>query len=177
MPEPKASLVGRDCPLGKTLEHPGDVRWKGLEGRIKTPSTQTHTHTHSQKQTQIIQGLVWHHCQGAVKGKDESLWHTETSHTHLGLHATHANTKRNGFPLFFLISVRSSTHLVACCYSSIPLAAASDKQSQLPSKPHNPSFCRKPPLSWWSVLLSSIASFVSTPSCEPTLIIYHWWNK
>lgn len=44
MPKPKASLAGRDCPLGKTLEHPWDLRWKGLERRIKTLSTQTHTH-------------------------------------------------------------------------------------------------------------------------------------
>lgn len=100
MPEPKASLAGRDCPLGKTLEHPRDVRWKGLEGRIKTVSTQSHTHTYSQRHTQIIWGLVWHCCQGAVKGKDKALWHAEhhtQTHTHpLRLTSLHTCKPKEG---------------------------------------------------------------------------------
>lgn len=109
VPEPKASLAGRDCPLDKTPEHPRDLRWEGLERRIKTLSTQTHTHTYSQRHTQIIWGLVWHCCHGAVKGKDETLWHTETSHTYTCTSArahtfgtTQLHTRKVWISIFFI---------------------------------------------------------------------------
>lgn len=139
MPEPKASLVGRDCPLGKTLEHPRDMGWKGLERRIKTLSTQTHTHTYSQRHTQIIWGLVWHFCQGAVKGKDETLWHTETSHTYMSTNTcthtfrpipihthTHKHKKRYEFPSF---SSLRFPHPVSRCYSFTKLACSSSQRA------------------------------------------------